>query len=130
MQAPSLVIAIVDDEEPVRRALRRLFRASGYEAVVFASGYELLEFLSRSRPDCVLLDLHLPGLSGLDLQKHLATMRPSVPSVVITGHDAPGVRAHVLAAGAHQYLLKPLDDSVLLAAVASAISEGQAHGTR
>jgi FixJ family two-component response regulator len=123
MQAPPLVVAVVDDEEAVRRALRRLFVASGYKAITFASGYELLEFLSRERPDCVLLDLHLPGLSGLDLQTHLRTMRPPVPSVVITGHDAAGVKARVLAAGASQYLLKPLDDCVLLAAVAAAIGD-------
>lgn len=107
----------------MRRALRRLFQASGYEPVTFASGYELLEFLAHERPDCVLLDLHLPGLSGLELQKHLRSMRPPMPNVVITGHDAPGVKARVLAAGASQYLLKPLDDSVLLAAVAAAIDQ-------
>jgi FixJ family two-component response regulator len=126
MQAPPLVVAVVDDEEPVRRALRRLFRASGYEAETFASGFEFLEFLQRARPACALLDLHLPGLTGIDLLQNLSALQPRVPSVVITGHDAPGVKARVLAAGAHEYLLKPLDDSVLLAAVAGAIkSAGQ-----
>jgi FixJ family two-component response regulator len=122
MEVPNFLIAVVDDEEPVRRALRRLFLASGYRAVTFASGYEILEYLARDRPDCALLDLHLPGLSGLDLLKRLRTMEPPVPSVIITGHDASGVKARVLAAGASQYLLKPLDDSVLLAAVAAAIA--------
>jgi FixJ family two-component response regulator len=122
MEVPTFLIAVVDDEEPVRRALRRLFLASGYRAVTFASGYEILEYLARDRPDCALLDLHLPGLSGLDLLKRLRSMEPPVPSVIITGHDASGVKARVLAAGASQYLLKPLDDSVLLAAVAAAIA--------
>jgi two-component system, LuxR family, response regulator FixJ len=121
MEAPPLLVAVVDDEEPVRRALRRLFQASGYEAVTFASGYELLEFLQRGRPACALLDLHLPGFTGLDLLTNLRVMRPPVPSVVITGQDAAGVRERVLAAGASEYLLKPLDDNVLLAAVAGAI---------
>ncbi|HET9445300.1 MAG TPA: response regulator [Steroidobacteraceae bacterium] len=120
MQASRLVIAVVDDEEPVRRALGRLIQASGYDAVTFASGYEFLEFLSRVRPACALLDLHLPGLTGLDLLNNLSSMQPRVPSVVITGHDAPGVKARVLAAGASEYLLKPFDENVLLAAVAAA----------
>lgn len=130
MQAPRLVVAVVDDEEPVRRALRRLIHASGYDAVTFASGYELLDFLKDDRPACALLDLHLPGLTGLDLLQNLCLMQPPVPCVVITGHDAPGVKARVLAAGASEYLLKPLDDSVLLSAVAVAIHRNDAISIR
>jgi FixJ family two-component response regulator len=127
MQARRPVIAIVDDEEPVRRALGRLLRASGYAVVGSASGYEFLEYLARNRPDCALLDLHMPGLSALDLLSRLLAMESRVPVVVITGHDAPGVEERVLAAGARRYLLKPLDDSVLLSAIAAAID---AHCTK
>lgn len=122
MDAGRLVIAIVDDEEQVRRALARLLVSSGYEVATFATGYEFLDYLGRERPACALLDLHLPGLSALDLQLSLKQLRPRIPSVVITGNDTPGARARVLESGAHDYLLKPLDDDVLLAALAGAIA--------
>jgi FixJ family two-component response regulator len=116
------VVAVVDDEESVRRALRRLLQTSGYDVTMFASGFEFIDYLARSRPDCALLDLHLPGFSGLELLKQMQTLQPPVPSVVVTGHDVLGVKAHALLAGASEYLLKPLDDDVLLAAVARAIA--------
>jgi FixJ family two-component response regulator len=116
------VVAVVDDEEAIRRALRRLLRASGYDVTTFASGHEFIDSLARSRPDCALLDLHLPGLSGLDLLKQLHLLQPPVPSVVVTGHDVLGVKARAMLGGASDYLLKPLDDNVLLAAVATAIA--------
>jgi FixJ family two-component response regulator len=124
-----LRIAIVDDEEPVRRALRRLFLAEGMEADTFASGSDFLDSLRSRVPDCLVLDLHLPGLDGYDLQKQLAAASPRLPVVVITGHDREGAGERVLAAGASAYLLKPFEAPTLLAAVASAIeTAGLANG--
>jgi FixJ family two-component response regulator len=114
-------MAVVDDEEPIRKALQRLLRAAGLEADTFASGREFLLSLSQRRPDCVILDLHLPGLSGLEIQQQLSLEKPNVPCIIITGKDEPGLRERALAAGAAAYLRKPLDEKVLFEAISSAV---------
>lgn len=124
MDARRLLVAIVDDEEPVRRALRRLFLAAGLDVETFASGYEFLESLVAQRPDCVVLDLHLPGLTGLDVQQRLSELAVRLPTVMVTGHDQPGVAERAHAAGAFAYLEKPLDDERLLDAVIAAARSG------
>ena len=123
MPLSPLQIAIVDDEEPVRKALRRLFRSASMDVETFASGRDFLDSLAKHRPDCVVLDLHMPGLTGRDVQQQLAQTQPALPVIIITGKDEPGVRESVLAAGAADYLLKPLNDHTLLAAVTSAARE-------
>jgi FixJ family two-component response regulator len=119
----SLAIAVVDDEAPVRKALGRLLRAAGFSVETFASGIEFLGSLQIRRPDCTILDLHLPGLSGLEVQEQLARDKNSLPCIVITGKDEPGVAERVRAAGASAYLKKPLDERVLLAAISSAVPQ-------
>lgn len=116
-----LLVAIVDDEEPVRKALRRLFLSAGIDVEMFASGDQFLESMSTCRPDCAVIDLHLPGLSGLEVQERIAEAGIRLPTVIITGNDQLGVAERVLAAGASAYLSKPLDDKILLAAVAKAV---------
>ena len=123
-------IAIVDDEEPVRRALRRLFLAEGMEVDTFASGSDFLDSLASRKPDCLILDLHLPGLDGFALQKQLAESGSQVPIIVITGHDRAGTAERVMAAGASAYLPKPLEAQTLLAAVTSAIRSETPEGKR
>lgn len=114
-------IAVVDDEEPVRKALGRLLRASGLEVECYASGREFLDGAARRRPDCVVLDLHMPGMSGLQVLAELRLKRPPLPAVVITAHDAAEIREQCLAAGAAGYLRKPLDERVLLDAIAASL---------
>lgn len=117
-----LLVAIVDDEEPVRKALRRLLLSAGIDVETFASGDEFLAAMgSDHRPDCAVIDLHLPGLSGLEVQERIAEAGIRLPTVIITGNDQTGVEERVLAAGAFTYLSKPLDDKILLAAVAEAV---------
>ena len=82
------MIAIVDDEEPVRRALRRLIRSAGLDAEIFAGGAEFIQSLAHRAPDCVVLDLHMPGVSGFDVQCHLAQLPVRIPVVAITGRDS------------------------------------------
>ena len=123
MPVSPLRVAIVDDEEPVRKALWRLFRSAGMAVETFASGREFLDSPALPRPDCAVLDLHMPGLTGRDVQQQLAQTQPSLPVIIITGKDEPGVRESVLADGAAAYLLKPLNDHTLLAAVTSAARE-------
>lgn len=123
------VIAVVDDEAAVRKALLRLFRSSGYDARAFASGPEFLGTLPGSHYDCLVLDLHMPSMSGLDVQLDSAFLRAPVPTVVITGHDEPDTRRKCLAAGAGAYLSKPFDDNELLEVVADAVL-GRPSGSR
>jgi two-component system response regulator FixJ len=118
-----VVISIVDDEEAVRRSLGRLLRSNGFEVRTFASGRELLDSLEKGCPECVILDLHLPEISGLEVQEQLSREKPLLPVILITGRDDPGLSERALAAGAAAYLKKPLDEEALLAAITSAVAE-------
>ena len=114
-------VAIVDDEEPIRKALRRLLRASGIEAESYASGQEFLDATAELRPDCLVLDLHMSGMGGLELLRSLQSVKDRIPTVIITAHDEPETREQCLAAGACAYLRKPLEDRLLLNAISAAI---------
>jgi FixJ family two-component response regulator len=116
------LIAIVDDEEPIRKALKRLLRSAGLEVETFPSGVEFLESLAIRRPDCVVLDLHMPVMSGFEVQARLAEFDAPVPVVVITGHDSDETRAQALAGQPVAYLRKPVNDQVLLDAIELALS--------
>jgi FixJ family two-component response regulator len=115
------LIAVVDDEESVRKSLRRLLVASELDATVYASGQEFLDSLGARQPDCLVLDLQMPGLTGLEVQRALARARVRFPTIIITAHDEPETRARCLAAGAVAYLCKPLHDELLLDAITTAV---------
>src|SRR5690349_20208860 len=117
----SPAIAVVDDEEPVRKALRRLLRALGFEVELFCSGEEFLTSINTRQPDCAILDLHLPGLSGLEVQRELSRTNTRLPCILITGKDEPGTADRALAAGASAYLRKPVDQDELLSAISAAV---------
>ncbi len=108
-------VAVLDDEAPVRRALQRLLRAAGFEVRLFATGPDLMSHLEGI--DCLILDLHLPGMSGFEVQDALADRHSTIPVVVLTGNDTPANRARSLAHGARAFLSKPVDDKVLLEAL-------------
>lgn len=120
-------IAVVDDEESIRTALKRLLRAAGLEAEGYASGQAFLDDAAQRRPDCVLLDLHMPSMSGQQILERIRQMAARAPVVVITGHDTPESREQCLAAGAAAYLCKPLDDRLLLNAISAALSKSAAR---
>jgi FixJ family two-component response regulator len=122
MSVPPLFVAIVDDEESVRKALRRLLRSAGMDVETFPSGREFLDSLSAHQPDCLVLDYHMPGLTGLAVQHEIAALGINLPTIVITGHDQPGMESTMLKAGASAYLSKPVNDRVLLAAITTAVS--------
>jgi len=88
----------------------------------FSSGGEFLDGVGAREPDCLVLDLHMPGLNGFDVQARLKECGRRVPVVVITGHDAPESRQRALAGGASEYLLKPVDEQALLDAIAAAVA--------
>jgi FixJ family two-component response regulator len=125
MLAARPLVAVVDDEESVGRAVARLIRSAGLDAEVFASGEAFLSMLESGKPDCVLLDLHMPGISGFEVQARIAESRRRPPVVAVTGHDSPEARSRVMDAGASAYLRKPVEKSVLLAAIAAAIGAGR-----
>jgi FixJ family two-component response regulator len=121
MAEPPL-IAIIDDDESIRRALIRLLRSANFDSLAFPSARAFLEVFENLAVDCIVLDLQMPDMTGLDLQRYLPIARPDlqVPVVVITAHDEPGARERCLAAGASAYLRKPMESSVLLAAISKA----------
>jgi FixJ family two-component response regulator len=117
------LIVIVDDEESVRRALKRLMVSAGFRAQSFASGAEFIESLRVSQPACVVLDLHMPVMSGFDIQQRLHDDKNHIPVIVITGQDDDESQQRALSAGAVAYLRKPVDDQALLHAISTSISD-------
>ena len=116
------LIAVVDDEEPVRKALTRLLRSAGLDVETFPSGVEFLESLPTRRPDCVVLDLHMPLMNGFEVQARLAKSSAPVPVVIITGHDSTETRDRALAGRPMAYLRKPVNDQTLLDAIELALT--------
>jgi FixJ family two-component response regulator len=121
MRPAQALIAVVDDEEAVRTALSRLLRSAGYATDNFLSGEEFLGSLEIRSPDCVVLDLRMPTLSGHQVQARLAAAGRRIPVVVLTGYDSPDARERALQAGAMAFLRKPVDDSELLGAINAAL---------
>ena len=117
MPKPTTCIAIVDDDAAVRKALARLLRMSSFETETFGSGEEFLDSLSRRTPACLIADLQMPEMTGLQLQHHLARVGVRIPTIIITAHDEAGARERCEAAGASAYLLKPLQPAALVAAI-------------
>lgn len=119
-QALVSLIGVVDDDEFVRDALSRLLRSAGYKCAVFSSP---LEFLDSGPPeaDCLLLDIQMPGLSGLELQAKLREMDRGVPVIFVTAKADNEVRARALRQGAAAFFTKPFNDAALLEAIQSAM---------
>ena len=123
MTKPGPLIAVVDDEASVRTALGRLLRLADYKVADFGSGEDFLAWLATHRPDCVILDVHMPGLSGFDVQARLRAARSDVPVVFITASDELALDQKVLATGAATLLRKPFSNDALLAAVGAALRD-------
>ena len=125
------LIAIVDDEQSVRVALHRLCSAYGLKTRTFASAEEMLASLDGLRPDCLVLDAHMPGIGGLGAQAWLRERGITIPAVVITGRDDPELRDRSIAGGAVAYLCKPIDADALIGAIERAVHAGHTGtGTR
>lgn len=115
------VIAIVDDDFSVRRSLQRLVRSAGWKAESFATAQEFLARTGPETPSCVVSDLQLPGLSGLDLQKRMAEVGLEIPIVFLTGHGNIPASVQAMKAGAVEFLTKPVDEQNLFRAIHEAI---------
>jgi FixJ family two-component response regulator len=116
------LVLIVDDDERVRTALQELMMSVGIDSACFASTRELLDSDVPDRLGCIILDVRMPGSSGLDLQKHLAMTGDSKPIIFITGHGDVPMSVHAMKAGAVDFLTKPVRDQTLLDAVAAGIA--------
>ncbi len=114
------LIAVVDDEEPVRTALMRLMRSAGLSVETFGSGPEFLDSLETRVPDCVVLDLQMPHMDGFNVQAYLGRKCAALPVIIVTGHDFPKARERAMAGGASAFLRKPVQDHTLLNAISTA----------
>jgi len=117
------LVAVVDDEECIRKALQRLMVSAGLAVEAFSSGAEFLDWLKEQRPACVVLDLHMPGVSGFEVQSRLAKANDRLPLIFITGNHTDETKQRVTNGGAAAYFTKPVDDEMLLAAVRAAIGK-------
>ena len=106
----------------MRRALERLLRANGMYVVTFPGGDELLEAMQTVTPQCIVLDLHMPKMSGFEVIEAVMRSPTKPPVVVITGHDSPEARDRALASRAAAYLTKPIDEHLLLGEIAAAVA--------
>lgn len=117
----SPIVAIVDDDPSVREGLHSLIRSAGWRAETFASAQEFLERRGSEAPSCLVLDLQLPGASGLELQKRMTESELEIPIVFLTGHGNIPASVQAMKAGAIEFLTKPVDEADLLRAIREAI---------
>jgi FixJ family two-component response regulator len=111
------VVAVLDDEPEMLKAIRRLLSSRGYRVEEFERGEDFLAALNSHAPDCLLLDLHMPGINGFDVLEALCSRQICIPVIVVTAHDEPGTAERVRGLGAFAYLKKPVDRDALLAAI-------------
>jgi FixJ family two-component response regulator len=122
MTAPTPVIHVVDDDESLRTAVMRLLRAAGYEACGYPSAGAFLLGRPGNAPGCVVLDVHMPGPSGLDLQASFGELEVALPIIFLTGHGDIPMSVRAMKAGAVDFLTKPVQRDTLLSAVRSALA--------
>jgi FixJ family two-component response regulator len=120
-QATSKYIAVLDDDDSVRSALHGLLKAVGLPAQTFASAEEFLNSSQRQQIACLIADIRMPGMSGLELQAKLNAERCRIPIIFITAHGDAKMRMQALRAGAVEFLAKPFDDEALLESVRAAL---------
>jgi FixJ family two-component response regulator len=123
MHQTAPVIAVIDDDASVRRALQRLLQAAGFTVETFATAREFLNTDYGGQTSCLVLDVHLPGMSGFQLQEYLAAAGVPIPIVFMTAYDDESTRERVNRAGAVDYLRKPFDQGTMIGAISRAIGQ-------
>ena len=116
------VVSIVDDDPSVRRSLRNLLGSAGFRAEAFPSAEAFLASVHRQHTACIVLDVRMPGMSGLDLLRYLADTRARIPVIMLTAHAHEDTRQRTLQAGAAAFFKKPFDSAELVEAVRAALS--------
>ena len=120
MAKTTRLIAIVDDDPSVLKALARLVRTRSFSATTYLSGTQFLDSLAEGLPDCLILDLQMPEMTGLELQHNLTRRGIRIPTIIITAHNEAGMRERCTSAGATAFLSKPVNDTSLFAAIEAA----------
>jgi FixJ family two-component response regulator len=123
MKEPDAIVFVIDDEDLVRRGLESLVKSSGLRVETFASACEFMEAKRPDAPGCLVLDVRLPGLSGLDLQRRLAENDVRIPIIFITGHGDIPIAVRAMREGAFDFLTKPIRRPHLLDAIHRAIAQ-------
>ncbi|MBS1797418.1 MAG: response regulator [Acidobacteria bacterium] len=118
------LISVIDDDESMREALQSLLRSVGFRTTVFASAEDFLTSGRFSESDCLILDVRMPGMSGLELQQKLAAENRRIPTIFISAHSETDEKKRALDAGAIDFLYKPFSEESLLDAVDSALRSG------
>ena len=121
MNNPEQIVFVIDDDESMREALKSLIRSVGLKVETFASAHEFLQSRRPDIPACLILDVRMPGLSGLDLQRDLGEANIHIPIIFITGHGDIPMSVRAMKAGAVEFLTKPFRDQDLLDAIQQAL---------
>jgi FixJ family two-component response regulator len=122
MTTATCIVHVIDDDLSWRKSLDRLMSAAGYQVAVYESAESFLETADVDTPGCILLDLRMPGLTGLQLQRHLAARNAALPVIFLSGHGDVSSSVLAMKAGAEDFLTKPVDTDVLLRSVAQAVA--------
>jgi FixJ family two-component response regulator len=122
MRDSSAAVYVVDDDISVRESVQGLIRSASLRAETFGTAREFLDRCRDEPPDCLVLDVNLPELSGLEVQQELARAEIHVPVIFITGHGDIRTSVRAMKSGAHEFLTKPLDGDALLAAIRQAVA--------
>ena len=117
MGARPMRVAILDDDPSIRSAIGRLLRTSNITVIAYATCIELFDSIASFAPDCLVLDLQMPGMTGMDVMQYLTQRGMNYPTIIITAHDEAGSREMCLGNGAAAYLRKPLDAEELFQAI-------------
>jgi FixJ family two-component response regulator len=120
-------VVVVDDDISVRESLELLIQSEGWQPALFESAQEFLRRLSAVTPSCLILDVNLPDLSGLDIQERMSAEKSSTPIIFITGYGDIPTSVRAMKAGAAEFLTKPLDDEIVIKAIRDAVLRSQAN---
>ena len=126
MMSESTVVYVVDDDPSIRKSMRRLIGSIGYGVETFERADDFLDLEYTNDASCLVLDMQMPGLSGLELQDRLREIRETMPIIFVTGHASVASTVHAMKAGAVELLEKPFDDKALIDAIHSSIEKSKA----
>ena len=127
MPSTTPIVVVVDDDISVRESLELLIQNEGWRPALFESAQEFLERLPNFVPSCLILDVNLPDLSGLDIQQRMSDEKSSIPIIFVTGYGDIPTSVRAMKAGAAEFLTKPLDDAVVIQSIREAVLRGQAN---